>query len=51
VFAANAADRNVELRSSFPFNTKVWETIGQVTGPLGAGDTMTLQPYVICGAP
>jgi hypothetical protein len=43
------ADRNVELRSSFPFSTTKWQTVSIVTGPLGAGVVMTMKPYVVCG--
>ncbi len=43
------ADRNVELRSSFPFSTTQWQTVSIVTGPLGAGAVMTMKPYVVCG--
>jgi hypothetical protein len=43
------ADRNVVLRSSFPLTPHVWENVALVTGPLGAGVTMTMTPYVICG--
>lgn len=42
-------DRNVELRSSAPLNATTWQTVGEVTGPLGAGNPMTLKPYVLCG--
>ncbi len=45
------ADRNVELRSSFPLTTSSWRTVAMVTAPLGAGHSMTLQPYVVCGTP
>lgn len=44
-------DRNVEIRASFPLNTRTWQVVGEVTGPLGAGNSMTLRPYVICGKP
>lgn len=43
------ADRNVELRSSFPFSTTQWQTVSIVTGSLGAGVVMTMRPYVVCG--
>ena len=43
------ADRNVELRSSFPFSTTQWQTVLIVTGSLGAGVVMTMKPYVVCG--
>ena len=43
------ADRNVELRSSFPYNKTQWQTVAIVTGRLGAGVEMTMQPYVVCG--
>jgi len=43
------ADRNVELRSSFPFSTTQWQTVAIVTGRLGRGVVMTMMPYVVCG--
>ena len=43
------ADRNVELRSSFPFSTTQWQTVAIVTGRLGTGVVMTMRPYVVCG--
>ncbi|HVA07729.1 MAG TPA: hypothetical protein VNG12_13405 [Acidimicrobiales bacterium] len=43
------ADRNVELRSSFPLNKTHWQTVAIVTGPLGARVTMTMTPFVMCG--
>jgi hypothetical protein len=43
------ADRNVELRSSFPLNKAEWQTVAIVTGPLGAGVSMTMKPFVMCG--
>ncbi len=42
-------NRNVELRSSLPVTPDIWETVGLVTGPLGAGVSMSISPYVICG--
>ena len=45
-----SADRNVTLRSSFPDNNTTWETVALVTGPLGTGVSMTMTPYVVCGA-
>ncbi|MHB1584818.1 MAG: hypothetical protein ACYC0E_13820 [Acidimicrobiales bacterium] len=45
------ADRNVEIRASFPLNSTTWQVVGEVTGALGAGRSMTLKPYVICGKP
>lgn len=42
-------DRNVELRSSFPLSSHRWQVVAEVTGPLGAGNAMTMQPYVLCG--
>ena len=45
-----AADRNVTLRASFPVNETTWETVAMVTGPLGQGVSMTMTPYVVCGA-
>ena len=43
------ADRNVELRASFPFSTTQWQTVAIVTGRLGTGVVMTMRPYVVCG--
>lgn len=43
------ADRNVELRSSFPLSSTEWQVVAQVTGPLGEGTSMTLKPYLLCG--
>ena len=43
------ADRNVVLRSSFPVSATEWQTVAIVTGSLGAGASMTMKPYVICG--
>jgi hypothetical protein len=40
---------SVELRSSYPLNVAAWRTVAVVARPLGPGQTMTLQPYVICG--
>lgn len=42
-------DRHVEIRSSFPLNSTTWEVVAEVTGSLGAGNVMTLKPYVTCG--
>ena len=51
VYAPGAqADRNVVLRSSFPVSATKWQTVALVTGPLGAGASMTMKPYVVCGA-
>jgi hypothetical protein len=47
--APGPADRNVEIRSSFPLNAHAWRTVALVTAPLGAGNAMTLRPYVVCG--
>ncbi len=49
--APGPADRNVEVRSSFPLNAHSWRTVALVTAPLGPGMAMTLRPYVVCGAP
>jgi hypothetical protein len=46
-----AADRNVELRGSFPLDSTTWQTVAIVSGPLGTGNSMTLRPYVLCGTP
>ncbi len=48
VSAPGAADQNVALRSSFPLNPSTWQTVALVTGPLGAGVSMTMTPYVLC---
>jgi hypothetical protein len=45
----SVANRNVELRSSIPVTPDIWESVGLVTGPLGAGVSMSVSPYVICG--
>jgi hypothetical protein len=50
VSAPGPADQNVTLRSSFPLNATTWQTVALVTGPLGAGVTMTMTPYVLCGS-
>jgi hypothetical protein len=42
-------NRNVSLRESFPLNTTTWQTVAITNGPLGATDTMTLRPFVVCG--
>jgi hypothetical protein len=49
--SAPTADRNIALRSSFPLDAHSWRTVALVTAPLGVGQTMTLKPYVVCGAP
>jgi hypothetical protein len=46
-----SADRNVELRSSFPLSTSQWQTVAIVTGSLGTGGVMTMRPFVVCGSP
>ncbi len=45
------ADRNVALRSSLPVDKMHWQTVAIVTGPLGAGVSMTMKPFVMCGTP
>jgi hypothetical protein len=45
------ADRNVDLRSSYPYSATQWQTVAITTGPLGAGVSMTMKPYVVCGVP
>ena len=45
------ADRNVDLRVSMPLTTKIWQTVAIVTGPLGAGVSMSMRPFVVCGVP
>ncbi len=49
VAAPGVADRNVVLRSSFPLNSNLWQTVAMVTAPLGAGLSMSMKPYVLCG--
>lgn len=49
VSAPGAADRDVVLRSSYPVNATTWQSVGMVTAPLGAGNAMTLRPFVMCG--
>jgi hypothetical protein len=49
--SSGQADRDVELRSSFPLSKTEWQTVAVVTRPLGAGVSMTLKPYVVCGTP
>jgi len=48
--ASGAADQHIELRSSYPTaGGTSWTTIGMVTASLGAGQTMTMRPFVECG--
>lgn len=49
VSATGGADQNVTLHGSFPLNESTWQAVGLVTAPLGAGVTMTMKPFVICG--
>ena len=49
VTAPGLADRNVVLRSSFPLTGNLWQTVAMVTAPLGAGLSMSMKPYVLCG--
>jgi hypothetical protein len=49
--SSTQADRKVVLRSSFPSSTTEWQTVAVVIRPLGAGVTMTMKPYVLCGTP
>lgn len=44
------ADRHVQLRSSLPIDKSHWQTVAIVTGSLGAGTSMTMKPFVMCGA-
>ena len=46
-----ASNQFVALSASFPLSATMWETQSIVTGPLGAGVTMNMKPYVVCGAP
>jgi hypothetical protein len=46
-----ADDHNVVLSSSFPLSDTMWQTVAHVTGPLAAGVSMNMKPYVVCGAP
>jgi hypothetical protein len=45
-----AANQYVVLSSSFPLSESTWQSDAIVTGPLGAGVTMSMKPYVVCGA-
>lgn len=45
------ADRKAVLRSSFPSSTTEWQTVAIVIRPLGAGVSVTMKPYVLCGTP
>jgi len=45
----DVGDRNVELRVSYPLNDSTWQVVAEVTGPLAAGTSMTLRPFVVCG--
>jgi len=49
VAAPGAADSYVSLRSSFPLNSTTWETVAITSGSLGMGNSMTLQPFILCG--
>ncbi|MGH9008189.1 MAG: hypothetical protein ACRDV6_10855 [Acidimicrobiales bacterium] len=51
VWAPGAADRNVILRSSFPINATMWQVVSMVTRSLGAGNAMSMRPFVVCGTP
>jgi hypothetical protein len=44
---AGAGD--VALHTSFPSDAKTWEVVAVVTATLGAGQTMSVKPYVLCG--
>ena len=46
--SSTQADRDVELRSSFPFSTTDWQTVAIVTRALGTGVSMTMTPYLVC---
>jgi len=50
VSAPGAADRNVVLRSSYPVNSTTWQSVAMVIRPLGTGNSMTMRPFVMCGA-
>jgi hypothetical protein len=41
---------NVSLRSSIPVSSSAWRFVAQVTDVLGAGQAMTLKPFVVCAA-
>src|ERR1035441_7284077 len=45
-----AANQYVVLSSSFPLSESTWQSDAIVTGPLGAGVTMSMKPFVVCGA-
>jgi hypothetical protein len=52
VTAPGPADRNVELRGSYPLNGgKSWRVVAMNTGFLGPTAQMTMRPFVVCGAP
>ena len=46
----DATSTKVELRSSYPTKKHTWRAVGEVVEPLAPGETMTLQPYVLCGS-
>ena len=50
VAGAGAADPHVALRASYPLSVTAWRTVAVVTKPLDTGQTMTMKPYVLCGA-
>ena len=49
VSASGPSNRSVTLRSSYPTSTNGWRAVGSVIAPLGAGEQMTVHPYVLCG--
>ena len=49
VSAPGLSSKSVALRSSYPTSTNGWRAVGSVIAPLGAGEQMTVRPYVLCG--
>ena len=49
VSAPGLASKSVALRSSYPTSSNGWRAVGTVIAPLGAGEQMTVRPYVLCG--
>ena len=49
VSAPGLSNKSVALRSSYPTSTNGWRAVGSVIAPLGAGEQMTVRPYVLCG--
>ena len=47
--ATSATQTGVALLTSEPSTARSWKAVGVVTGPMGAGATMSVQAYVVCG--